>query len=220
VELDDLRQAMDRLDKRLEGQAAVGAINFRRETRDRLRGSLRPLARGQTWLIVLGVLTAFAGVAVWHSARHAMGGLFACGVIIHVYGVLMIGVGALTKALIGRIDWTGPVLGIQKRLAQLRKARIIAAMILGMPWCFLWVPAIIVAFRLLTGIDIFVFGPATWLWQIGGGVALMTAALLFYRWAKATGRTAITRAIDGTFTGEHLKRAQAELDEIARFDRD
>jgi hypothetical protein len=220
VELDDLKQALDRLDRRFESQAAMSAASFRRETRDRVRDSLRPLARAQTWMIVTGVATAFAGVALWHGTRHDPGGLFASGIILHAYGVAMILFGAILKTLIGRTDAGGPVVVIQKRLARLRRVYVLAGVIVGLSWCVMWVPALIALFGLLFGIDIFAPAPAIWLWLGAGGVAAMLATWLVYRWARATGRNGIAGAFENAFTGEHLVRAQTELDEIARFERD
>jgi len=220
VELDDLKQALDRLDNRLESQAASAARHFRRETGDRLRDSLRPLSRAQTWTIIMGAVTAFIGVAAWHGARHSLGGLFASGVILHAYGVAAILFGAIIKALIGRIDASGPVVVIQKRLAGLRKVHVLAGVVVGLSWCLLWVPATIALFGLLFGIDISAQAPALWLWLAAGGAAAMLATWLAYRWARASGQTRVAGAFENAFTGEHLRRAQTELDEIAHFERD
>lgn len=220
MELDDLKQALVRLDRRLEEQAAVNVAQVRRDARNRLQDSLRPFARAQTWLIVAGAATAFIGVAVWHGTLERMGGPFLSGVILHLYGIAMIIFGAVTKALIGGIDWAGPVLGIQRRLARVRKAHVLAGITIGLSWCVLWIPAMIALFQLLFGIDIVAPSPSTWLWMTAGGLALMIAVGLFQHWARVTGRTAITAAFDSAFTGEHLGRAQAELDSIQRFERD
>ncbi|HST35385.1 MAG TPA: hypothetical protein VLK25_01980 [Allosphingosinicella sp.] len=220
MELDDLKQAFARLDRRLEEQNAVNVAQVRRDARNRLQDSIRPLGRAQTWQIVAGAATAFIGVAVWHGTRDTMGGPFVSGVILHLYGIAMIIFGAVTKALIGAIDWAGPVLGIQRRLARVRKAQVLAGIVIGLSWCVLWIPAMIALFQLLFGIDIVAPSPSTWLWLSAGGVALMGAVGLFQYWARATGRTAIAAAFDSAFTGEHLGRAQAELDAIQRFERD
>lgn len=220
MELDDLKQALIRLDRRLEEQTAVNVAQVRREARHRLEGSLRPLARGQTWLIVMGAVTAFLGVAAWHGTLDQLGGAFVSGVILHLYGIAMIVFGAVTKALIAGIDWAGPVLDIQRRLARVRKAHVWAGIVIGLTWCVLWVPALIVLFQLLFGVDISASSPSTWLWIAAGGLAMMAAVWLFHRWALAAGRTGIVAAFDSAFTGEHLNRARAELDAIQRFERD
>jgi hypothetical protein len=220
MELDDLKTALVRLDQRLEEQAAVNIALVRREARNRLQDSLRPLGRAQTWQIVMGVFTAFIGVAAWHGTREAMGGPFFSGVILHLYGIALIIFGAVTKTLLGTIDWAGPVLSIQRRLARVRNAHVVAGIVIGLSWCVLWVPALIALAYVLTGSDIVAPSPSIWLWLTAGGFAMMAAVWLLRGWARATGRTAITGAFDRAFTGEHLGRALAELDDIQRFERD
>ena len=220
MELDDLKQGLARLDRRLEEQMTLRVAQVRRDNRNRLEDGLRPCARAQNWLIVSGAVTALAGVATWHGTMDHPGGPFVSGVIFHIYGIAQIIFGAVTKALIARIDWAGPVLGIQRRLAEVRKAHVLAGLTIGLSWCVLWVPAMILLFQLLFGVDIYAPAPSIWLWLGAGGVATMAAAWLAHRWTRATGRTRINAAVDSVFTGEHLQRARAELDAIQRFERD
>ncbi len=221
MELDDLKQALTRLDKRFEAQEAVDLANARRAQRNRAADGLRPLARGQIGLIVSGAITAFIGVAAWHGAMdRSLGGPFVAGIIFHAYGVAMIMIGAITRGLLWGIDWAGPVVGIQQRLARVRRARVLAGLTIGLSWCMLWVPALIVLFFLAFGVDIVAPSPATWLWISAGNAALMAAVGLFYFWASATGRSAITSAFGRAFAGEHLVRAQADLAAIGAFERD
>lgn len=220
LELDDLKQAFIRLDRRLEEQAALDVSRVRREARRGLADGLRPLARAQLWLIAIGALTALLGVAAWHGTLERPGGPFVGGIVVHAYGVAMILFGAITRALIAGIDWAGPVLEIQRRLARVRKAHVVAGLTIGLSWCAMWIPVMIVGFYLLFGVDIVAPSPATWLWMTAGCVAMMAAVWLVHFWARAGGRTAITAAFDRAFTGPHLRRAGAELDAIARFDRD
>lgn len=48
----------------------------------------------------------------------------------------------------------------------------------------------------------------------------MATVELFYFWASATGRSAITSALGRAFAGEHLVRAEANLAAIGTFERD
>lgn len=221
MELDDLKQALTRLDQRFEAQAAVDMGNARREVRGRAEDRLRPLARGQIGLIVAGAITAFIGVAAWHGSSGSGGmGPFVSGIILHVYGVAMILFGVLVRVLIANIDWAAPVLSIQRRLAKVRRAYVLAGVMLGLTWCVLWMPVMVAAFFLLLGIDIVTPSPGTWLWLGASGVGLMAAVGAFYLWASATGRDAITNAFDRAFTGEPLGRAQTDLAAIHAFERD
>jgi hypothetical protein len=219
MEHDDLKLALEALDHRLDGVVAVQRFNLGLQTRNRLEASLRPLSRLQTCQIIFGVLMILLGVAVWHGAR-APGGLFFCGILLHVYGVLTIAISVIMKVLIGRIDWTGPVLDIQRQLARLHQIHVLSGIVLGLPWCFLWIPVVIALFRVMTGADLYAPMPAIWWWQALGGVVVTTAVWLLYRLARAWGKTGITRAVESSFAGPYLLRAQREFEELRRFECD
>jgi hypothetical protein len=159
------------------------------------------------------------GVAVWRGAP-AFGGLFFCGIILHVYGVMTIAGSVIVMVLIGRIDWTGPVLDIQKQLARLHQVQVLSGIVLGLPWCVLWIPLVIALFRVVTGGDLYAPIPAVWRWQALGGVVIVAAAWLLYRFARARGRTGITRVFENSFVGPYLLRAQREFEELRRFECD
>ncbi len=218
MELDDLKQTLARLDAQLEEQATLGAFAFRRAARDSLGDGLRPFYRAQTWLIVWGVISVLVGVGAWRSAQ-PMGGLFISGLVMHGLGAAMIAFGAVMKTLTARIDASGPVLATQKRLAGLRRLYIVAGIVLGLSWFVLWVPAMIALFGVLFAIDITVADPALWLWMCAGGTAAILAVGAIYQWARASGKTGLAHAFENAFTGRHLRLAQAELDQIARFER-
>lgn len=226
MELDDLKQALTRLDKRFEAQAATDLAYARRDARNRAADGLRPMARGMIGLIVSGAITALFGVATWHGSAFSDGGVdghigpFVSGIILHVYGVAMIMFGVILRVLIANVDWAAPVVAIQRRLAKVRRTYVLAGVVIGLTWCILWMPAMVAGFYLLFGTDIVAPSPGTWLWLGASGVALMAAVGLFYLWASATGRTAIVDGFDRAFTGEHLSRAQADLAAIGTFERD
>ena len=226
MELDDLKQALTRLDKRFEAQAATDLANGRRDARNRAADGLRPMARGQIGLIVSGAITALIGVATWHGSAFSDGGIsghigpFVSGILFHAYGVAMIMFGVIIRLAIGNIDWAAPVLSIQRRLAKVRRAYVLAGIVIGLTWCVLWMPALVMAFFLLFGTDIVAPSPGTWLWLGASGLGLMAAVGLFYAWASATGRTGITDAFGRAFAGERLNRAQADLAAISAFERD
>ena len=226
MELDDLKQALTRLDKRFEAQAATDLAIARRDARNRAADGLRPMARGQIGLIVSGAITALLGVATWHGSAFSSGGIaghigpFVSGILFHAYGVAMIMFGVIIRLAIGNVDWAAPVLSIQRRLSKVRQAYVLAGIIIGLTWCVLWMPALVMAFFLLFGADIVAPSPETWLWLGAGGIGLMAVVGLFFLWAKATGRTAITDGFGRAFAGERLNRAQADLAAIGAFERD
>ena len=64
MELDDLKQAWQALDKRLEQQNTLNLHLFKQSRLDKMKSGLRPLVWGQAIQIVVGVLLAVFETAI------------------------------------------------------------------------------------------------------------------------------------------------------------
>ena len=113
MELDDMKAAWQTLDRRLDGQAALNLHLFKQGKLDRLRRGLRPLVWGQAVQIVVGTLIAIWAGSFWVD-HHDVPHLLIAGLIVHAAGISMIALGALVLALIACIDYSTPVLTIQR----------------------------------------------------------------------------------------------------------
>jgi hypothetical protein len=216
MELDDLKQGWQTLGNALARQSDLAEREFRARKLDRARSSLRSLVAGQALQIAFGTASVVLGVSVWH--RHVGGNaLFASGVVIHVYGVLLIASAAIVLGLIGRIDYTAPVLAIQQALARLRRIYVITSLALGLAWWLLWIPYALAGFDLLFGVDLYphMRGPV-W-WMVASGVAGLALTLALIAWSLHAAGPRLARALDDTATGFSLRRARAHLDELATF---
>ena len=140
MEFDDMKAAWQTLDRRLEQQHALNLQLFRDSRADKARSGLRPLFWGQITQILFGVLMILLGVSVWSSHREVTH-LLISGIIVHVYGVVAIVLAGVTLGMIQRLDYSAPVLTIQKQLAQLRSFYIRNGMIVGLSWWVFWIPS-------------------------------------------------------------------------------
>ncbi len=124
--------------------------------------------------------------------------------------------GLRQRAAFGRIDWGGPVAGIQERLAGLRVERVRAArsFLLLAPLAF--VPLLVVAAKGLLGVDVW-SSPAARAWLVAnlvfGGAflasgLLLTRALASRPWASRLGRL---------LAGQTLAEAERELEASSRL---
>ena len=214
MELDDLKIAWQALDQRLEAQAALNLHTFMDSKLDRMRRGLRPLAWGQAIQIVIGALIAVWGGSFWIHHRDVPHLLIA-GLTVHAAGVSMIVLGALMEALIARIDYSAPVLTIQTRLAQLRKVYVRGGLAVGLPWWVLWVPFVMVFLKTEFGADLFVNAPGVVWINIAAGFVGMLLTWMFIRWAAR--RPQLAKRLEDGAAGGSINRAQAQLNEIARF---
>ena len=219
MELDELKVAWQTLDRRLQQQNTLSLHVFTERRLDQARSRLRPLVWGQIVQMLCGLLLVLAAVGFW-TAHRDVPHLLAAGLIVHAYGVATIAFGGITLGLIGRIDYAAPVLAIQKQLAQLRSFYIRNGMIAGLSWWLLWVPLMMMFFMSVFGADLYANAPSV----IYGGTAIGVAGLLatwwLQRWSRDPRRPRLAKFMHGSMTGAALRRAQAQLDEIVRFEQE
>jgi hypothetical protein len=218
MELDELKSAWKALDRRLERDAAINLQLLRERRLDKARGSLRPLYVGQILQMLWGLGFIVLGVLLW-STRPDAAAVIAAGMVVHAYGVVCIIGAGIVLGGIGRIEYAAPVLKIQKRLAQVRRAYIVSGMVAGLPWWFLWVPLLMVLLA-LGGVDLYAHTPATVWCGLGAGAVGMLATAWFHRWSRNPLRPRLAQAVESAVTGASLRKAQAQIDELLRFERE
>jgi len=216
MKLDDLKQAWQSLDKRLQQQSALDLAAFRERKVGGIRISLRPLFWGQLLQILFGIVTVVAGVWLWKHFS-AITAILVAGILVHLYGVATIIASGTVLGGISRIDRSLPVLELQQRLAKLRKTYILSGAVVGLPWWVLWLVPVIVVVSLKnaqTGVT----GLPGWIWvSLAACTFGMLATLVFDRWLKRPGREALAKRMEDSAAGGSLRRAQAELDELKRY---
>lgn len=216
MELDDFKDAWKTINQRLDAQAAIGLRLFQESRFDALRRGLRPLVWGQAVQIVIGVLIAAWGAGFW-TAHRDVPHLLIAGLLVHATGVSMIMFGALMEALIARIDYSAPVLTVQRQLAQLRKVYVRGGLAIGLPWWLLWIPFLIVLFG-YAGADLYEHAPSVIYSSIAVGIAGLLGTWWFVRWAGM--RPRLADRLERGAAGGSLNRAQGIIEEIARFERE
>ena len=216
MELDELKHAWQALGRQLERQEAIQWQLLRERKLERVRHGLRPLVWGQVLQMLLGLGLIALGVACW-TGNAGVPGLFWSGVLVHAFGVAHVALGGITLGLVGTIDYSAPVLRIQKQMARLRSVYAVNANVCGPPWWVMWV-LVVVAFAGLGPAD-----PAggTPLWirlalalGVAGWLATYALAWLVRRRARRAGREGGLVEDSGA-----IRRGRALLDEIAEFER-
>ena len=218
MELDDLKSAWRELNQKLDRQTELNLRLLREGHVDRARRSLRPLTWGQMAQILAGGLLSLYAGTFWVAHRQ-VSHLLATGLLMQAYGLAMILVGARTQALLHRLDFGAPVLQIQKQLAELRRFYIVGGLWMGLPWWFLWIPALLMAFMSLFGADLGAKLPAlVLLTHLAAGLGGAALTLLFIQWARR--RPALALKLERSAAGRSLNDVQRALDEIAAFERE
>ena len=115
MDIDDLKVAWQRLDRKLDRQNALAFEHFKDGRVRTMRARLRPLLLGQLAQCVIGAGLVVFAARTWLT-HWDHGPLRTAGLVMHVYGVLVIIAGARTVHLIRQIDYAAPVVGLQPQL--------------------------------------------------------------------------------------------------------
>lgn len=216
MEIDDLKQAWQTLDQRIEQQAALSRHLFTESRIDKAKTRLRPLWVGQLVQLAIGIALTIFFARFWIAHTDSML-LLASGVLMHAWSVLLSISAVMELLLVVRINYAEPVLTIQKYLGLLRAWRTRISPWLGLPFWFLWVPVLAVLLKVVLGVEL--HASVFW-YNLPIGIVGTLAMLWFYRWSRQPQRRHIGDAIDADIAGRGVTRAQAFLDEIARFEQE
>jgi len=216
MELDEMKLGWQMLGAKLEQQHALNLQIFRDARVDKLRRGLRPLVWGQAIQMLVGALGLLVLAPIW-TAHWRDTAVLLSGLVVHLYCVGLIVIGGLVQSNIARIDYGAPVLVIQRQLAQLRRTYAVGgALAVGLPWWFLTAPLLVV----LTRGEIMQTAPSVIWIQLAIGAAGLIATFWFHRWAHRPQRAEFARKVDDSAAGGTIRRMQAALEEIARFERE
>lgn len=219
MEADDLKRAWQHLDQRLQRQHALNLQLLTDRQLDKARARLRPLYRGQLVQIAGGGALALLAGSSWPGFV-AVPHLLAAGLLLHAYGVLMVIFGARTLWMLNRVDYAAPVLAIQRQLAELRRVRARAGVCLGLSWWLLWIPFAMLVFVGLFRVDLYSAAPRWVLAGMAVGAAGLLASWGLYRRSRDPRRPRLAKFVDDSVIGRSLRDAQAQLDEISRFEQE
>lgn len=219
MEIDELKIAWQTLDRRLQQHNDINLALFKETKLDKARSSLRPLFWGQMLQLALGIAMILLGVACW-TRNTEIAGLLVSGILVHAFGVLTVVAAGITLGLIGTIDYSAPVLKIQKQMARLLQFYSINANVCGLPWWIMWIP-VVLAFAGLGNPGPQAATPA-WIWiSLAVSAMGLLATLGFMLWKRhkpaknpSAGDTCMADGADG------IRRSQRILNEVARFEKE
>jgi hypothetical protein len=219
MELDELKSAWQSLDQRLETSNRLQMQAFRERKLDQLNRRLRPLYWGQVVQVVIGTLVLLSAIAFWSSHRHEVSMLLS-GIVVHVYGVVMIMTAGITLGRVAALDYSAPVMALQKQLGSIRRFHILGGLWAGLPWWFLWMPIMAVLVKSGTGVNMYENAPLVFFFGTIIGLLGLAVTWAFHRWSLNPRHPHRAKAVEDSVTGKSLRSAQAVLDEIAAFEKD
>lgn len=191
----------------MEQQELAGRLLLtRRQLMNRVENSLRPLFRGQILQILFGVALIILGAQCWARNTHIPHRLI-CGIIMHVYGIIVIGCGAHVCTRIKRIDYSRPVDDIRIGLDTVRAAYLCVGPAVGFPWWLMWIPACVAI-----GFDAVLYPNSLIPSLIVGVVGLVVCGFLYARLLSPRNESADKWRKQ--FAGKSIAAACLAIDEI------
>jgi len=216
TDLDDLKIAWKELNRQVERQNALTLRQIKENKLGRFRSGLRPLVLGQTLQLILGAVITVVSADFWVSHLNQVHLLIA-GLFLQAYAILFIAFAVRDLMLIRRIDYSAPIVAIQKQLAELRAWHIRAAIWYGMAGSVVWLPVLIIILHLL-GADMWMPEPRAVWWLLASAFVCLAFNYGLVLLARSPGRCG--RALAGSWIGRSVNRAQAALNEIEDFERE
>ncbi|QDT05665.1 Serine/threonine-protein kinase PknB [Rubripirellula lacrimiformis] len=178
----------------------------RRELMDRVKRSLRPLLGKQIIQILIGVAIIILGAQCWARNTHVPHRLFS-GIILHVYGVFLIGSAVAICTRIKQIDYSKPVGEIRDNLGRLQSVYLGVGPVIGFPWWLLWIPVCVAI-----GFDQ-VMHPNSLIASLVVGAVGLAASIWLY-WRAVRSGNAASESWKMKLSGGSIAAAYLALDEI------
>ncbi len=169
--------------------------------------SLSPLFRGQILQVIIGVLLILLGAQCW-ARNLQIPHRVINGVILHVYGILVISQGALVCTRIKRIDFSKPVSDIRSKLDSVRAGYLRAGVIIGFAWWLMWIPVCVAI-----GFDaVVIYANSLVVSLLIGVVGFIVSIWLYWRTLKSEDKA--SQAWKMKLSGESIANAYLALEEI------
>ncbi|GIW97264.1 MAG: hypothetical protein KatS3mg111_0597 [Pirellulaceae bacterium] len=189
-----------------ERELAARWILTRRELMERVRASLRPLFRGQLIQILIGILLVVLGAQCWARYTDVPHRLIS-GIIVHVYGVLLIAAGAAVCTRIKRIDYAESLESIRRQLDSVRRVYLLTAPLVGFSWWLMWIPTAV-----SLGFDLVVH-PHSLIPSLLVGTIGMALSLWLY-WRVQRSESPSTATLRRSLAGRGIAEAETLLRDI------
>ena len=216
MELDDLKASWQRLDQRVQDLTAINRRLMLDAAIRKARWRLAPLLAGAAANVVIGAFFALAAASFIATHRDALFALIpALGMLLVSLFYLVIGV--IRLRLARRIDFTQPVLEIQRSLAAMQKWE---------AWSFLamWQGSSLLPMAMLVGLVLATHGTGAWD-RIFPGVVIFNVILWVVMALAPFVAYLVSRRRNGRFaawmekylTSHSIAQARATIAEIEEF---
>jgi hypothetical protein len=217
MELDELKPSWQRLDQRVQPLATLNRTLVTNTAIRKARWRLAPLIAGASANIVIGAFIALESAGFWIAHLDKAPALIG-GIALQVLSTLLMVIGIGRLVLARRVDFSNPVIEIQRALTALQKwdAWSFHAMWAGV--CLL-APAIVIAVSINQfGLNFWERAPGYVLANLVVWLALALGPPLLHAWSRRH-YGPLAAKIDAFLTSHSVTRARDEIEQVDEFER-
>lgn len=221
MQLDDMQRVWAAHAALLEKGLAIEERLLRELELGRVRRALAPYVRWRALEVALGLAALSVVLPILREHAGEPRYLVTAGTLAaYALGVTALCATLLVAAL--RLDYGGPVTAIQRDVERLRRTEYRALKWALLGGVLVWLPAALVAFERLTGVD--ALGRVDRGWLAGnlvfGLLVLVLGQALSRRYVERPTLGPRARRVLDAVSGRGLRAAASHLDELAAFTRD
>lgn len=221
MELDDLKQRWEDQDRKLGAALRLNTRLLQASVLGRAETSLRGLSRF-LWFELLTDLLAVVFLGSFIANHVSEPRFLIPAAVLHLcfIGLLMAGVRQLVA--LKAVDYSEPIVVIQRRLESLRAERIRTVILTLVCAPLLWTPLMIVALKGLFGMDAYAtFGALYLIANLLFGLLLIALAVwISKRYEARMNRSPFVQSLMRDLAGKSLASAAAFLGSITDFEKD
>ncbi len=218
MNFEDLQRQWATLDKKLETSIRLNTEVLRQTKLDTTKSALQRLVVF-IWVEVLLTIPVVLVVGSFLANHYNQPAFFIPGLTLHISAIGLIGSCIYQLVMLRQLDFSAPVLNIQKKLESLRLHRIRATKWTFLLAPFLWTPLLIVFFKSL-GVNVYATFDLTWITaNLIFGLAVVVGGLwISKRYGHRMGHIPWIQKLMNDLAGHSLNQALGALTTLAEFE--
>lgn len=221
MEIEDLKRIWEDQGRKLDASLRLNAKLIRESI-------LGKAATAMTWLsrLLLAELLLNLGIGLWLGsfiAEHVAEARFLIPAVVLDLGVIALIIACIHQLVaIKTIDYSAPIVAIQKRLGSLKVQRVRTTMLVLLTAPLVWTPLLIVALKALANVDAYAIFTGAWLAaNVAFGAAVIPLAVwLSRRYADRMESSPLGQSLMRDLAGYNLNAAVGFVSSLSQFEQE